>query len=662
MTGPFLTRPAPGEHSGTAGEGEGVLVAHSRPRNLYWYHAGALLFGDWGTSRLYVLGLALFLAGGASLAVLAAVGVLMLAVAWSYVIVCRSFPDGGGVYAAARAISPALAVVGATLLLGGFIATVAISVVEALHYFGVPGSWILPLSLGAVAAIVAINWFGARNAGRFALIVALTAGVTSAAIALAVIPFMPHGLRVALATPLPPPGEAWITFVRLCLAMAGIEAVANMTGLMHRPVERTARRTIWPVAGEVIVFNLVFAAAAVGVAGAGASPVLHVLPWQGGQPTSEVLAYRDTAMKVLAIVGGQHWLGPEAGFAAGKAASIVFGLLLLSAANTAIMAMVSVLFAMGRDRELPAALTRLNYSGVPGWALLVACALTVAVLAIAQDVELLARLYVVGVCGAVTTNVLACACNRDLTLSRAERTGMWGVGAVLMAVTGTILATDRWATTFAGVLVGAVLVTRHGMRQRRLPVPLPVPELGWLEEIRRAPAVLDPTRPRIMLAARGRYQAEFAVDLARRRGAVLFALYVRQLRLMDVVPGQAPRLEDDPEAQQALGTVAMLARRAGVPFVPIYVVGADIAEEILDYTVTFNCDTLIMGKTRRAALARRLEGDVVAKVAQNLPESVALVLRAPEAPFTPGEGVEVHRPGVTPGQKRDGGETTGGPG
>ena len=29
-----------------------------RPRELKWYHAGAKLYGDWGTSKAYVLGIA----------------------------------------------------------------------------------------------------------------------------------------------------------------------------------------------------------------------------------------------------------------------------------------------------------------------------------------------------------------------------------------------------------------------------------------------------------------------------------------------------------------------------------------------------------------------------------------------------------------------------
>ena len=35
-----------------------MLSVGERPRVLKWFHAGPMLFGDWGTSRLYVLGLA----------------------------------------------------------------------------------------------------------------------------------------------------------------------------------------------------------------------------------------------------------------------------------------------------------------------------------------------------------------------------------------------------------------------------------------------------------------------------------------------------------------------------------------------------------------------------------------------------------------------------
>jgi amino acid transporter/nucleotide-binding universal stress UspA family protein len=627
-----------------------MLVAESRPRNLKWYHSGALLFGDWGTSRLYVLGLTFFFTANASAFYLAAVGLLMIAVAWAYVIVCRSFPDGGGVYSAARQLSPTGAVIGATLLLCGYIMTAAISVVEAFHYFGLPRDLTLPLSVVTIIVIGFANWFGARSAGRLALLIALAAGAASAIIAIAAIPFVPDGLR-SLTWDTRPPADIWITFTRLCLAMAGIEAVANMTGVMREPVVRTARRTIWPVAVEVVFFNLLFGLALMGLLG-----VATKYGWSGdtaGQLPDAVryagaaaqdmpaaaIEYRDVAMKVLAIESSQYWIGESAGWIVGKVAAVVFGLLLLSATNTAVMAMVSVLFAMGQDRELPRSLTRLNYSGVPWIGLVAACIAPLIVLAIVQDVEILAELYVIGVCGAVTTNILSCAVNRRLPIGRGERRGMWALGIFLAAITITIILTKPRATLFAGTVITVVLVTRYGLKytRREAAEALPTPAMGWLAEIKAAPAALDPRKPRIMLAARGRYQSEFAVDLARRRGAVLFIIFVRTLRIMDIAPGKVPVVEEDPDAQEALGTTALLARQAGVPFVPIYVTSTDIPDEILDYTVTYGCDTLILGKSRRSLFARRVAGDVVARVAEHLPENVQLILRAGDAPFIPGD-------------------------
>jgi K+ transporter len=146
-----------------------MLVAENRPRNLSWVHAGPLLFGDWGTSRLYVLGLAFYYTGHASVAYLCVMSVIMAAVAWAYTVVCRCFPDGGGVYAAARRINPTLAVIGATLLLCDYTVTASLSAVEGFHYIGLPHSWVVPASLIAMVAIALVNWLGSQNAGRFAL-------------------------------------------------------------------------------------------------------------------------------------------------------------------------------------------------------------------------------------------------------------------------------------------------------------------------------------------------------------------------------------------------------------------------------------------------------------------------------------------------------------
>src|SRR5215207_3073835 len=61
-----------------------ALLASERPRNVGWKQAAGLLYGDWGTSRLYVLGLAFFFARGASLWLVVAMSALILAVGWAY--------------------------------------------------------------------------------------------------------------------------------------------------------------------------------------------------------------------------------------------------------------------------------------------------------------------------------------------------------------------------------------------------------------------------------------------------------------------------------------------------------------------------------------------------------------------------------------------------
>ncbi len=44
-----------------------------RPRNVDWQSAAALLYGDWGTSKTYVIGLAFAAAGFASMPIILAV-------------------------------------------------------------------------------------------------------------------------------------------------------------------------------------------------------------------------------------------------------------------------------------------------------------------------------------------------------------------------------------------------------------------------------------------------------------------------------------------------------------------------------------------------------------------------------------------------------------
>src|SRR5256885_8869391 len=107
------------------------LLASERPRNVTWLQAWGLLCGDWATSRLYVLGLALFFAGRTSFWLILAMSGLILAVGWAYTQICRIYPDGGGVYTAAKHKSRMLAVVGAPLLFPDYTAPPSLSALDA---------------------------------------------------------------------------------------------------------------------------------------------------------------------------------------------------------------------------------------------------------------------------------------------------------------------------------------------------------------------------------------------------------------------------------------------------------------------------------------------------------------------------------------------------
>jgi amino acid transporter len=180
----------------------------------------------------------------------------------------------------------------------------------------------------------------------------------------------------------------WISFVSIVLALSGVEAIANLTGVMKRPVPRTARKAIWIVAIEVALFNILLAACMVWLA-------------RPGGPLQDREQYKDDMLAFLSEQYIGHW--------AEICVRALGGILLLSATNTAVTDMISVQYLMARDGELPAVLQKLNRFGVPWVPVLVAGSVPILVLLITHDLERLAELYAIGVIGAVAINVSLCA-------------------------------------------------------------------------------------------------------------------------------------------------------------------------------------------------------------------------------------------------------------
>ena len=658
-----------------------MLATGERPRELRWYHAGPMLFGDWGTSRLYVLGLAYAFTGRSSFWFIAAMCGLMIGVGWSYEIICRLFPDGGGVYSSARHRSQLLAVVGGLLLCADYVVTASMSCLDAFHYLGFGEmTWHLAgielhidalLTALTILAIGGLNYLGPTKTGTIAMIVALATVALTLVIGVACIPHL-HTMRVT--SPFANGwARSWIGFTEIVLALSGVEAIANMTGIMVQPVEKTARKAILPVLVEIVILNLILAAA------------MNTLPdsvLNAKNPSGEGLAHTGDMLKVIAAT----YVGP----AFATVSAIVFAALLLSAVNTALADLVSIQFMLSRDKELPHAFAGLNRFGMPVLPLVVGTVIPAVVVLIFPNVEALAGLYAIGVVGAIAINLGTTSTNLALPLHRVERSFMfvltlimvaievticvekpaarsfalvvliiglagrlvtivsnpalpiprrgrmvyWTVAmASLAAVVGITLILGDSAQAFAFALIAAIpigigSINAQKYQQMLVAVAAVPPQVAPKKLLMLQPGAYTP-KERIMVPTQGNPRLiEFALKECKNRQAELVILFVRHLAVTPMGPSAMPKLDEDIPALDLFNRLRDQAKEAGVPLRLLYGVARDIPDAILDMAVTHGADMLLLGTTRRGTLWKAMKGDVIQAVAEQLPESVALLIHA----------------------------------
>jgi amino acid transporter/nucleotide-binding universal stress UspA family protein len=601
-----------------------VSAGVHRPRNVDWKRAAALLYGDWGTSKAYVIGLAFIAAGFASLPIILAVCILTAIVAYNYVIVCAHFPDGGGVYSAARSQSRFLASVGALLLIANFIVTAALSGWAAASYLGVPRQYAPAAAMIVVLLVGIVNYFGPKHSGSVSIYLAAPAIV----VVLAIIAFsIPYLNTTHLEPRHEDLGNTWVAFVGVILALSGVEAIANITGVMKLDpgattaaprVTKTATKAILPVAIEVVAST-----ALIGWA------MLSLSKSFG----AELVAHKEDMLRFV----GQHYAtlagGPWFGEAFAWFVGIVFGLLLISAVNTAVVALIGGIYMMAQDGEMPQQFARLNKYGVPQIPLIVAVAIPLLILAIMKKFEALAGLYAIGVVGAIAVNLGSCTFNRRLGLRPWERIVMGATFFVLAAVELTLAKTKPDALFFAVCVLGVGLGFRAYSHKisglKTLTVTRSVADMVSPEKI----ATIQPRLAegqKIMVAARGITPVlSFALEEAQLRKAVLCVLFVKEVSVYFSDAATAlsrARWQDDPQAQAIMSLMFRLGAERGIPVLPVYAVSPDAATTIIDLTATMGADCLILGATHRSTLANLLRGSVVTNVAQQLPDSIRLII------------------------------------
>ena len=603
----------------------GQAAGVHRPRNVDWKRAAALLYGDWGTSKAYVIGLAFVAAGFSSFPIILAVCALTAVVGYNYIIVCSHFPDGGGVYSAARKQSRFLASAGALLLVANFIVTAALSGWAAVSYLGVSNEHARLATAGLILVVGVINYFGPRHSGSVSLWLAVPAVLV---VILIVLFSSPH-LRMAELEPAHSNFVVtWVQFVGVILALSGVEAVANITGVMkldpgsspeHPKVTQTATKAIVPVAIEVV-----FGTALLGWA------MLSLPKFFGPQLTN----HKEDMLRFLAEHYGAVTIAPWFGTAFGVVVGIIFGLLLFSAVNTAVVALIGVVFMMAQDGEMPRQLARLNRHGVPKLPLIAGVAFPIIVLALTEDFNALAGLYAVGVVGAIAVNLGSCSFNRELSLGWFQRFIMVSTFLVLFAVEVTIAKTKPDALFFACTVLGIGLTLRFYSHKLSGLTTLTVTRKIAEMVVPDLPAAMQPRLEegqKIMVAARGINPVlNFALEEAQLRKAVLCVVYVKEVVVyFSAAPGatgRRPKWQDDPEANAIMSLMLKEGKERGVCVLPVYAVSEDAPATILDLSATMGVDCLVIGTSQRSALSNLLRGSVANHIAQNLPDTIRLVI------------------------------------
>ena len=572
-----------------------MLKKVERPRELKWFQAGAMLYGDWGTSKAYVIGIAYALAGHASWFFLGLMAILTLVVGYCYTIICRIYPDGGGVYSALRSRSRLFASIGAFMLVADYVVTASLSGLAAFHYFNVshPAIW----AMGAIIVIGGLNWIGPARGSDLAAVVGVAASLCACVLFVFTIP---HVGEVTLTMPDAGLWNGWTTFAGIVLALSGVEAVANMTGIMVEPVGKTSKKAIWPVLIEVVLLTFLLGVAMNGVPG-------------------DLTHHIEDMLRVL----GKHYVAPWFG----EVIAIVFAILLLSAVNTAVNAFTSIQFSMAKDGELPNFFARLNRFGMPWPALLAAIAVPVSVLVFVNDLVSLAALYAIGVVGAITLNLGACASNFALPLKRWERALLFVVSLILLAIWITIAIEKTKALIFALIVIGVGLAMRTAVKTflpaPAAPVAVPSAEVLTVAEAKDIGPLYHSS---FMLALKRVTPAmveNAALQVKARKENSIYFCHVEEIPPSVELPAE---VTPSAKSLELLAEVEHHFSERGITLIPVWQVGHQAGRQLAYAANQLGVKTVLIGTTEHTALMNLVRGDVMRTLAQHLNKDCNLMI------------------------------------
>jgi len=611
-----------------------LAISTHRPRNVDAPRAAAILYGDWGTSKAYVVGLAFAVAGYSSFWLIAPMCLLTALVGLNYMVICRHYPDGGGVYASVRHRSEIISIVGAFLLVADYLVTAAISALSAFQYLGVPHpERFAALAIGVIGAL---NIFGPKHTGGLAFLISVPTVIVVVLLGLFCLPHLGeawHNLQPLHGTF----GQNWMGFVGIVLALSGVEAIANATGVMKlnpgcpadKPnVSKTSTPAILWVMLEVCIFTALFALAA------HALPDMKIVAAPDGNDVNApgAAGVRDYMLRYMAQIFVGNSLGAIAGHIAAWAVSLVFAGLLLSAVNTAIVDLIAIQFLMSRDGELPPRFQKLNRFGVPMTGIIVATVIPLILVLIVSDMAGLADLYAVGVVGAIAVNLGSSATDKHLKLKKWERWLMLFTFLVMAAIEVSLFIDKPKARIFAVTVLAVGLILRglaseHARRKKRAAEVEAVPVTPQVASVvAEAPNWEGSFRSPLVCAVRGIGKTlDFAIEEAKETNRPLYLLFVREQPAITPEDRQR-KWQDDPEAA-AIFNYAKTKADSHV-ILPCYTISDSPADTIVEITATIGASHLILGTPQRGSLINVLRGNIIRQVVRLLPDDIHLLVYA----------------------------------
>lgn len=532
-------------------------------------------------------------------------------------------------------------------MIADYIVTAALSALAAFQYLGV--SHPAYYAGAAILVIGFLNFFGPKHTGVLAVAISVPTAIVVITLAFFSLPHL--GTAIAQLKPLHGGlGHNWIGFVSIVLALSGVEAIANATGVMklnpgsslRAPVvTKTSTRALLLVLSEVVGFTALLGLAMTSL------PGLAMANGDVSAPGAE--GVRDYMLRYMAQVFIGHSLGPICGTIAAWVVSITFGLLLLSAVNTAILGLISISFLMSKDEELPPVFAKLNQFGVPHFALLLVTLIPAALVVLVGDISGLAELYAVGVVGAIATNLGATMTDRKLPLRLYERGLMMVTFCILMAIEVTLFIEKPGARVFAVTILAIGLIMRGLAREHSLRKAAKLKAQSHelhrkIEPVeltsRQLPSVVagipqqsqhrhydHPTQHHggpILAAVRGLGKTlDFAVGEARETGRPLYIMFIREQPV--IAPGdRKKKWHDDKDAKMIFESLK--EEGLGETILPCYTISDSPPDAIADLASTIGAERVIIGASQRGKLVNMLRGDMISTLSKMLPEDMYLVV------------------------------------